>query len=78
VRLGRAVTEPFCGSYGEALDGDLLMPVTLAVKEQPYRPGQLPGVPVEAQFPGLADGREQRLALRGKPGQRLVRAVKGL
>jgi hypothetical protein len=49
--------------------------VALAVTEQPYCPGQLPDVPVEAQLPGLADGREQRLALRGKPGQCLVRAL---
>ena len=71
MRLGRPVAEPLGRGDRGVLVGDLVVPVAFPVEEQPRRPRQLPGVRVETELVGLADGGQQDLAFRGEPGLRV-------
>ncbi len=59
VDPGRPVIQPYGGLKGDRLHGRPLVPAALPVEVVPERPGQLPGVGVEAIAGRTGDGREQ-------------------
>ena len=65
--LRGGIGQPLGGRQGRAGGGHPVVPVSPPVEEEPQRPGQLPGVRVEAGRSGVLDGGDQYRVFGGEP-----------